>query len=99
MENLTAGRMVHVVAAREGHQRCQPAIVVRVWEDEPKAYVNLTVLRDGSNDAKFDGLGYNMGQYDNAIGSALSRWATSVYEGQEPSQFHDPRECTVEQIN
>lgn len=106
MENLTVGRTVHVVASRtvgEGenavtHRVCQSAVVVKVWEDEPKAYVNLVVTRDGTNDSKYDGLGYMPdGKYNSEVGSALQRWDTSVYEGQESRQFHDPRECAVEQ--
>lgn len=102
MEHLTVGRIVHLVAertdaSREVHRRCQAATVVRVWTDEPKAYVNLVVTRDGSNDARYDGLGYDVhGVYSNAEGAALHRWATSCYEGQGVYEFHDPRECTVE---
>ena len=96
MDGLIAGRIVHLVAKRGERQKCQPAMVAQVWEDEPKAYVNLVVTRDGSNDSKYDGLGYNAeGTYNNAEGSVLHRWATSVYEGQDNNQFHDPRACAV----
>lgn len=88
------GRIVHVRAARGEHAKCQPALVVQVWEDEPKAYVNLQVFRDGSNDSRYDGLGYALDNSYNALtGDVATRWATSVYEGQGPYEFHDPRTC------
>lgn len=101
MENLTVGRIVHVRAERGGRGKCQPAIIVQVWEDEPRAYINAQVFRDGSNDSKYDGMGYGPAKspsgvepYDAAVGSALARWDTSIYEGQNSHEFHDPRECT-----
>lgn len=99
MDGLTVGRIVHIRAERVGHVRCQPAMVVRVWEDEARAYVNLQVFRDGSNDSKYDGLGYNaQGEWTDApIGASALRWATSVYEGQGIGEFHDPRACEVVQ--
>ena len=56
----TVGRIVHV---RNG-DRCQSAIIVRVWS---AGTVNLVVFRDGSNDAG-----------DGGNGTELTRWATSA---------------------
>lgn len=63
----TVGRIVHV---RYG-DRCQAAMVVRVWSSET---LNLVVFRDGSNDAG-DG-GNDAG--DGGNGSEFTRWLTSA---------------------
>lgn len=99
MDGLTVGRIVHIRAERGEYGKCQPAMVVQVWEDEPRAYVNVQVFRDGSNDSKFDGLGYNAaGDYTDApLGASAMRWDTSVYEGFARREFHDPRGCTLSQ--
>jgi hypothetical protein len=95
MDGLTVGRIVHIRVERGDRGKCQPAMVVQVWEDEPRAYVNLQVFRDGSNDSKYDGLGYDaQGNWTDApLGASATRWDTSVYEGQKTHEFHDPRAC------
>lgn len=83
MDGLTAGRIVHI---RDGHAaspKCQPAIVVQVWDDGHG--INAVVFRDGSNDDRHDG-----------GNGELTRWATSIPETSEyGATFHDPRGCSL----
>lgn len=70
---VTVGRIVHV---RHG-DRCQAAIIVRVWGSTT---LNLVVFRDGSNDSG-----------DGGVGSELSRWLTSATLSDEPgNHWHWP---------
>jgi len=69
----TVGRIVHVHHA----DRCQPAMVVRVWGETT---LNLVVFRDGSNDAG-----------DGGTGLELTRWLTSATLADEPgNHWHWP---------
>ena len=81
MEGLTVGRIVHIRDEHVGSPKCQPAMVVTVWDDGHG--INAVVFRDGGNDNMHDG-----------GGSELTRWATSVPEQSSYGPtFHDPRTC------
>ncbi len=86
MKDLIEGTIVHYVmddGSSKGEHRA--AVIVKVWRDEPKPYVNLLVFEDGSNDTGCAPLGNGLSN-----DRIPPLWKTSRYYSEEkaPGTWH-----------